>query len=95
MALPSQTELRHQIALLLGVDLLTQEDIDKAAAFIEQRRAVKVVNGDIVDGDRLPIVDLFVEWVQAGGPPVVGSDLVEMILYVVNRDANPEPPNTK
>ncbi len=95
MALPSQAELRHQIALLLGVVAITQDDLDKAAAFVEQRRAVKIVNGDIVDGDPLPIGDLFIEWVQAGSPPVTGEQLVDAILYLVNRDANPQPPNIK
>lgn len=96
MALPSQADLRHQIALILGVDSVTPEDLANAAAFYEQRKAVKIVNGEIVDGPEPEgLGDLFYAWIQAGSPPITGADLVEFVLILVNRAANPEPPNTK
>lgn len=96
MALPSQADLRRQIALLLGVVAVTPEDIAQAAAYYEGRKSVKIVNGDIVDGDEPEgFGDLFFAWIQAGSPPVSGDALVDGILYLVNRDANPQPPTTK
>jgi hypothetical protein len=94
-------ELRHQIAavidpsLAVSVEPKTAADIAKAAAYVAQRKSIKVVAGAFVDGAALPTDDPFLNWVTAGGLIVPSAQLPDFILQLVGAFMNKSGINQK
>jgi hypothetical protein len=98
----NQPTLRHQIAaaidpsLAVSVEPVTAADIAAAAAYAAQRKAVKIVDGGIVDGTAVLTQDhLFFNWVNAGGLEIPGAQLPDFILGLVNQFNNQSGLNIK
>ena len=91
---PSLIELRHQIAavidpsLAVSVEPKTAADIAAAAAYAEQRKSLKVVAGEFVNGVALPQDHIFFNWVNGGGVLIPSAQLPDMIVALVNDYAN-------
>lgn len=96
-----QPTLRHQIAaaidpsLAVSVEPVNATDIAAAAAYAAQRKSVKVVAGEFVDGAALPQDHLFFNWVNAGHAVIPSAQLPDFILGLVNQYANQSGINIK
>jgi hypothetical protein len=94
-------ELRHRIAaaidasLAVSVEPKTALDTANALAYVNQRKSVKIVNGELVDGVALPTDEPFHNWITAGGAVIPSALLPDFILSLVAEYMNQSGLNIK